>query len=1646
MFLAYNTGSSGSYALSGPSTLLTGSEQVGYYGTGSFAQSGGANNIGNGSGVLYDYGSYNLSGSAALLAGMEYVGSSGAASFIQMGGVNSAGLLSIGAKGRYQFSGGTLQINGLTNQGIFDATGCVGGLNISGSSIFDFSQATLVNTGSMSVSAGPGSLKFWPANFNPKTAFAGYDDQGETYFPGSPLTILPGQSLSGNFTLGDQLLCQGTISALAGGSITLNGGVAVSGMGSVSLGNGTFSVNNSLSGITGGVLTASAGYMNSTGGSSGLFVQSAGTCTLGSLYLANNSSSGSYSLGGSGTLVASNEYVGGSGAGVFTQTAGLNSVKVLNIGNLGRYQFGGGTLQVAAISNLGVFDATGSTGALTLSGAQIADLSQAILVNTGSMSLTVGPGSLVLVSASFNPSAFGSFSNQGTLHYPGTPLVVSAGQSFSGVFTLNYSLNCQGAMTALSGGSINLNGGVSVSGTGNVNLGNGSFFAEDASSGVLGGSLAATSGYVGYAAAGKFNHSGGLINLTNGTFSGGLYLGYNPGASGVYNLSGSGVLSTINEYVGYSGGGTLNQSGGTSSTNFFGGLFVGYNAGASGVYNLSGSGNCNLGWPSALHLGYNAASSGVFNLSGSGLLSATTEYVGNSGGGTLAQTGGSNNPGTLNVGNNGGSQGLYNLSAAGLVTASTEYIGNSGYGLFVQPGGTNKVTNLYLANNAGGNGTYNLSGSGVLTASSAEYVGSSGSGTFIQTGGSNAAGLLSIGSLGRYQFSGGTLQIGGLANQGVFDATNSVGLLTVGGSAIIDFSRATLIQTGSMSVSIGPKSLFLVPAGFDPATAFRSYSSQGMTHNVGTPLSVLPAQGFAGAGSIADFVNCQGTVAAANGSIALNGGVAISGTGSVNLGSGGVSINDQPSGVSGGTLQAGTEYVGKAAASSFTQSGGYNGVSGSLSLGYSAAAFGTYYLSGQGVLSAATETVGVSGSGAFVQSGGSNTVGYLSISNLGRYQFSGGTLQLTGAGIANQGIFDATNSKGLLAVAGNSLADLSQAALVNTNSMSLTVGPSALVLLPAGVDPTTAFASFSNQGIVHVAGTPLTIAAGQRFSGAFTFSLSDFVSCQGTLSAPSGSINLNDGLAVSGSGSVNLGGGKLAVNDVLSGLSGGSLTANAEYVGNTSDGAFSHSGGTNNVNSNGALYLGYTAGVSGSYSLSRPSVLNAPYQYVGYTGSGVFTQLGGNNNSYGSLFLGFGARAVGAYNLASGSLAAAAAYVGYSGTGTFSQSGGTNNLATSSNNWLCLGYNLGSSGSYNLNGAGVLSAASESVGYYGSGTFTQSGGSNAVAGNGGIYIGTSNQSNGSYTLTGSGTVTAPLVAVGSSTGTGAFTQSGGTCNVVELDINYAASLGPPWSLGGSGTYTLGGAGLVIATREYVGSSGSASFVQTSGVNSTGDLNIGSLGRYQFNGGTLQLTGRGFAAPSSFDATGSTGLLAVADSTIVDLTQATLVNTGSMSVSVGPESLLILPAGFDPATALGGFSNQGLTHNVGTPLNVMPGQGFSGRGTIADFVSCQGSISALWKTISNGGTTILYGTDSIVLSGGISVSGTGNVNLGLRKIHRGRRPVEREWRRLGGGLRIRGILRHRHVYAHRGFAQLDQPLPRLQRRFQRHVQPRRFGRS
>ena len=204
--------------------------------------------------------------------------------------------------------------------------------------------------------------------------------------------------------------------------------------------------------------------------------------------------------------------------------------------------------------------------------------------------------------------------------------------------------------------------------------------------------------------------------------------------------------------------------------------------------------------------------------------------------GIFSQSGGTNNitgnAGALYVGYGG--SGSYNLSGSGVLSASSEYVGDSGtgskcMGIFNQSGGTNSIrlfgSGLYVG--YGGSGSYNLSGSGVLSAYT-ECVGSPGSGLFTQTGGTNEVAIaFSLSWDGTYNLDGGLLVLSEISpspyvascvfnfNGGTLQASEGFSTslpmtLGAGGGATFDTAGYTVTLFGSLS---GPGSLTKVGSG-----------------------------------------------------------------------------------------------------------------------------------------------------------------------------------------------------------------------------------------------------------------------------------------------------------------------------------------------------------------------------------------------------------------------------------------------------------------------------------------------------------------------------------------------------------------------------------------------------------------------------------------------------------------------------------------------------------------------------------------------------------------------------------------------------------------------------------------------------------------
>ena len=566
-------------------------------------------------------------------------------------------------------------------------------------------------------------------------------------------------------------------------------------------------------------------------------------------------------------------------------------------------------------------------------------------------------------------------------------------------------------------------------------------------------------------------------------------------------------------------------------------------------------------------------------------------------------------------------------------------------------------------------------------------------------------------------------------------------------------------------------------SGFDPSKVFKlPFDPHAMlyVHTSGSTLTVAAGQGFGGWGTINDPVSCQGSITGLV-SINLNGSLSISGTANVNLGEGGVTTNDPASNMTGGSLTSSYHYVSNGGAGTFTQSGGSN-TTGVLILGNDSSDNGSYILNGTGLLSASTEYLGNSGTGSFTQSGGTNTASYTLFLGLGTG--SSGTYTLSAAHCRSPPA---------------PMRFCTRATTARATSRKRAAPSSPLAAVYLGYDAGSSGTYTFSGGSLSFASTNISnLYVG--YSGTGNFSQST-----GTVAPAYLYVAYNSG----SSGSYTL-------------SSTGLLSAGEEEdIGNSGTGSFTQSGGTNTTY---AVYLGRNAGFPGYYAASngtynlyrRLIVLPSSYYglYVGYGGTGGFTQSGGTNAISGNLYLGYLGDSGGTYSLSAGSLSVSSTsgglYVGYDGTGSFTQSGGTATVHS-----LTLAYDIYSSGTYNLNG-GTLIVSSISGG---SGTFafnftggTVQAGTNFSAGLP-IVLATSG---------GNGTINTAGYAV---TLSGQFSGPGGLIKAGSGTLILGASNGPSNTF--SGTTLISGGTLTLGNSEAL----LDSTLDTSGA---GNLSFGSL--------------------------------------------------------------------------------------------------------------------------------------------------------------------------------------------------------------------------
>ncbi len=611
---------------------------------------------------------------------------------------------------------------------------------------------------------------------------------------------------------------------------------------------------------------------------------------------------------------------------------------------------------------------------------------------------------------------------------------------------------------------------------------------------------------------------------------------------------------------------------------------------------------------------------------------------------------------------------------------------------------------------------------------------------------------------------------------------------------------------------------------------------------------------------------------------------------------------------------------------------------------------GTYNLKGGNLtVGACCENIGLYGFGTFNQTGGTHStlqleLGYYAGSN-GTYTISNGKLvatQYSDIGTSGTGSF--TQSGGTVKI-GTSSGDYGLYLADNPGSNgtytlkggSLTANSESI-----GENGTGTFTQSGGANRVGVGGLILADDTGGTgtyiLKGGNLSAASETIGVTGSadpLSAAPGKGTLTQsggtnqvGTLIVGSGNINVNGSSGTYN-----LKGGTLTADSEIVGKGGTGTFIQSGGANEVSPLG-LAVGLNAGSSGTYKLENGTLNNLGLESVGISGTGKFEQKFGVNATD-FLALGVNAGSSGTYDLKGGTLSVGTGIltggseiIGQSGTGSFTQSGGTNQAYS---NGIEIGSNAGSSGTYKLEG-GTLDTSNETAGVYGKGKLEQSGGSNLTSS---LFVGANGGSSGTYDLKG-GSLTAGSEKIGIS-GTGKLDQSAGTNNAGTLVLGLNA--------GSKGSYDLS-AGSLTANSETVGALGKGTFDQKGGTNTTQTLSVGgNKNKYTLDAGTLTISHSasiGTLGKGTFDQSG--GIVTIgAGGLAIGLNPGT---QGTYDLKGGALAAVSETVG---EYGKGTLTQSGGTNNAGT---IILGMKVKSNGT---YDLKNGTVSAFSETVGASGT-------------------------------------------------------------------------------------------
>ncbi len=429
------------------------------------------------------------------------------------------------------------------------------------------------------------------------------------------------------------------------------------------------------------------------------------------------------------------------------------------------------------------------------------------------------------------------------------------------------------------------------------------------------------------------------------------------------------------------------------------------------------------------------------------------------------------------------------------------------------------------------------------------------------------------------------------------------------------------------------------------------------------------------------------------------------------------------------------------------------------------------------------------------------------------------------------------------------------------------------------------------------------------------------------------------------------------------------------------------------------LYIGMSqTGNGAQYTLADGRLQVSGATYVGYSGSGGFSQGQWENDSNvtlltsggtfttGSLYIGYGSGSSGNYQLASGRLVVTGdTYVGYNGTGYFSMGQPIGNGGpTSFAGWTyptrdqvsqqTTNLYIGAGSNYSLYTGSLTVSNNTYVGYNGSGgmqgNFTQGGTamwqyySNGSA-TGPVY--TSNPTDGGAFTTANLYIGGkPATDTAASSGNGSYTLLAGALQVGTLNPT-------------TGAFTATG-------TTYVGYSGRGTFNQFGGSHTAAAIIVGAQGTYNYSGGTISgaLTNKGALNISGAPATPNIFGASVSNNAFFSVNQANVVFADAvannlngifniMDSTVTFEGLVTNQGiwNIDPSTITldDGYAGGGSLNFLGPGTDIL---NLNGNETIASLFIANGAI----LDITGGSLTVGPGAGAPTLSPGEWVENAG----------------------------------------------------------------------